>query len=186
MDYTIHTPETASDRAAKLLKGIESGLGFIPNIFAVIAESEPALEGFVMLNEKFARSSFTEEERQIILLATSTENQCIYCVAGHTAFAQRINMSKDVVNAMREYRTLDDERLNALNVLVRALVKGKGQVDQSHVKTFLEAGYTKTHFMELVLGICVKTFSNYVSNALSIPLDEAFQNFTWQRPQKAT
>jgi alkyl hydroperoxide reductase subunit AhpC len=33
--------------------------------------------------------------------------------------------------------------------------------------------------MEVVLGICVKTFSNLVNNIIGIPLDDEFSKHAW-------
>ena len=38
---TIHDTQTASPESAALLAGVESQIGFIPNVFAIIAASTP-------------------------------------------------------------------------------------------------------------------------------------------------
>jgi len=173
-------PRSVEDRVRD-----DNELGFLPNIFALIAESEPALKAFVELNGLFGQSSFSEKEQQIILLAASAENECAYCMAGHTVFARSAHMEEDVIEAMRSNSVVCDQRLNVLNLLVRELIKTGGQVPSKIVEKFLEAGFSRGQFMELVLGICVKTFSNYLSNALEVPLDEEFQRCIWHRPAEA-
>ncbi|MGY8790375.1 MAG: carboxymuconolactone decarboxylase family protein [Pseudomonadales bacterium] len=158
-------------------------MGFIPNVFAAIAESPQALEAFVRLNNSYQESTFTDVERQVILLATSTENRRVYCVAGHTGFAESLGIDKSLIEAMRNFESLTDIRLDALNKLVRALVSRRGQVKEE-LDVFYRAGYNKQHFFELVLGICLKTLSNYVSNALSMPLDVVLQPYAWERPER--
>ncbi len=185
MKFTIHTEQTASENPSELLKAVRSDLGFVPNIFASIAESEPALTAFVQLNGLFGQSTFSPQEQQIILLAASAENECAYCMAGHTVFARSLHMEEKMVEAMRSYNSLDDQRLNALNLLVRELISTGGKVPSKMVDDFLAAGFSKAQFMELVLGICIKTFSNYVSNALDVPLDQEFLACAWQKPAAA-
>ncbi|MDG2175021.1 MAG: carboxymuconolactone decarboxylase family protein [Gammaproteobacteria bacterium] len=180
---TLHTAESAPADSRNNLGKVKNGLGFIPNVFAAIAESPKALDAFVGLNNSYQKSIFTDVERQVILLATSTENRCVYCVAGHTAFAASLGIDESVVEAMRNFQSLTDIRLDAINKLVRALVNSRGQV-KKELDDFFRAGYSQQHFFELVLGVCLKTFSNYVSNALSIPLDEGFQPYAWERPER--
>jgi uncharacterized peroxidase-related enzyme len=181
-NFNIYTIDTAPQESKALLENLQAGMGFVPNIFAVTAESSLALENLVRLNGAFAESHFSAQEQQIILLATSTENECVYCVAGHTAFAKQLDMAPSLVNDMRTKQTLEDPKLNALSTTVRQLVIQRGRINDRVMDDFLAAGYTKAHFLELVLGICVKVFTNYISNALTVPVDEQFEEFAWQRP----
>lgn len=182
--FTPYTTNDAPIGSVEVLQAIEQDIKFIPNVFATIAESSLALNAVVSLSSAFAESSFTAHEQQVILLATSTQNGCVYCVAGHTAFAQKQDMSKDIIDSLRNFASLSDERLNTLNDTVRSLIVSKGQISTATLLHFFDAGYSKRQFFELVIGICLKTFTNYVSNALSIPLDEAFQSCEWERPGK--
>ncbi|KXI30960.1 carboxymuconolactone decarboxylase family protein [Paraglaciecola hydrolytica] len=181
-NFDYHTPETASDVAASILSNIQDNVGFIPNIFALVAESECALQGLVALNSAFNASSFSAQEQQIILLATSTTNECVYCVAGHTAFSQNLDISNKIIKDMRDQQPTEIESFNVLANTVRQLIQGKGRVSSELIKHFFNAGFSKAQFLELVMGICVKTFTNYVSNSLSVELDDAFKPYTWQRP----
>jgi uncharacterized peroxidase-related enzyme len=163
-----------------LLKDVKKKIGFVPNVFATIAESPKALDVFISLNGAFGESSLSPEEQQIVLLATSTENNCVYCVAGHTAFAHQIHMDEKNIEAMRNMNPLECEKLQALNNLVRQMVKHRGFIPDEDIASFLAAGYTREQFFEVVIGVCVKTFSNYVSIGLELPLDDAFSKFSWE------
>lgn len=93
--FTYHTIDTAPGDSKETLASLKSVMGFIPNIFSVVASSSSALSGLVHLTTKFSHSSFTPQEQQVILIATSTENECVYCVAGHSAFAKTLNISAE-------------------------------------------------------------------------------------------
>lgn len=108
-------------------------------------------------------------------------------VAGHTVLAHKQSMSKDIIDSLRNFATLSDELLNTLSDTVRSLIIliiSKGQISPASLLLFFDAGYSKAQLFELVMGICLKTFTNYVSNALSIPLDEAFYDGMWEDPNK--
>ena len=180
--FKIHTPGTVPHQSAEILDRVGANIGFVPNVFATIAESPSALNGIVSLGEAFASSTFSDEEQQIIQLAVSTENECVYCVSGHTAFAQSLDISDAVVSALRAKEPVPDVRLDVLSNTVRSLIQNRGHIAQSEIDTFIDAGYTRAQFLEVVLGISVKTFSNYVSIALNIPLDAQFKKYTWKRP----
>lgn len=178
--FKIYNEKNAKPISNKLLISVEDQIGFIPNVFAVIAESSPALKAFIELNGQFAGSSFDKDCREIIQTATSVENQCTYCVAGHTAFAEMQNISSEIIGAIRNNQPIADSKLEALNQFTRQLVRKKGMVSEKDVQSFLDAGYTHAHVLEVILGICVKTFSNLANNVIGIPLDDEFSNYEWK------
>jgi len=178
--FKIHTAQDTAEPVASILRGTESSLGFVPNLFGVLAESAPALTAFAALNAQFAKSSFSPTEREIIELTVSTENQCGYCVAGHTAFAAMQGVDEGIVQAVREGKPILDQRLEILSRFTRALVRERGMVSKREIERFLDAGYTQQQLLEVILGICVKVFSNLTNNAIGIPLDDAFAPYAWQ------
>lgn len=177
--FNIHNARTASPPSDSLLVIVEDMIGFVPNVFGVIAESSPALQAFVQLNEQFAKSAFDATSREIIQTAASVENQCTYCVAGHSAFADKQNISRDVIEAVRNNQQIADSKLEALNQFTRSLVNTKGMIPETELRRFLAAGYTQAQVLEVILGICVKTFSNLANNVIGIPLDDAFAGYEW-------
>ncbi len=177
--FPIHTTVTANDTSARILRDLQTSIGFIPNVFSVVAESSIALEALVNLSTAFSACSLTSEEQQLIQLIVSTENSCGYCVAGHTAFSDSLAISSDVVEAVRTKQPISNRRFNALNVLVRALIKNKGRIDKNVLNQFFSEGYTQAQFFEVLLGVSIKTISNYTSLALSLPLDDEFQPYAW-------
>ena len=178
--FKIHTEDTASPPADIALGEVKSTLGFIPNVFAVIAESAPALQAFVDLNNHLASSSLSATERELVQITTSVENECRYCVAGHSAFAAMQEVSDEVVEAARSGGPIPDDRLNALHRLTLSLVQRKGSVDPDALDAFFAAGYGPPQLLEVILGICVKVFSNLTNNAIAVPLDEEFTSYTWE------
>ncbi|OQK18569.1 hypothetical protein AU255_12375 [Methyloprofundus sedimenti] len=177
--FKIYNSDNAKYPANNLLADIDNNLGFVPNVFAVIAESAPALKSFIELNEQFAESAFNPTSREIIQIVVSAENQCNYCVAGHTAFAEMQNVSPEIINALRSNQPIADTKLEALNQFTRLLVRNKGMVSDNEVQKFLDVGYTPAHVIEVILGICVKTFSNFANNVIGIPLDDEFAEYAW-------
>jgi len=177
--FTIYNKTNAKPPADQMLSAVETATGFIPNVFAAIAESPPALKAFIELNNQFGESFFDVTSRQIIQLAVSVENECTYCVAGHTAFSKMQNISSELVDAMRNSHPLEDSKLEALNQFTRSLVNSKGPIPAEIIQNFFNAGYTETHVIEVILGICVKTFSNLTNNIIGLELDEPFKPYAW-------
>jgi len=176
---TIHETPTASPESAELLAAVESQVGFIPNVFAVLAESTPALAAFVGLNGAFGESTLSAIEREVVQLAASAENGCSYCVAGHTVFARNQAIDAATIEALRCENDLPDPRLDALARFVRAITQRSGHDCEAELAAVLDAEYTRGQVLEVIVGISVKTLSNLASNVFEIPVDDAFLECAW-------
>jgi uncharacterized peroxidase-related enzyme len=173
--FPIHDIASAPKESAPILGQVSQKLGFVPNLFGVMAEAPALLEAYVALSALFDKSSFTPTERQVILLAVSAENQCLYCVAAHSAIAAMKRVPEPAVSAIRDGRPIDDIRLEALRRFVQTLVQKRGFASDEDVQVFLTAGYTKGNVLEAVLGVGMKTLSNYTNHLAETPVDSAFQ-----------
>ena len=58
--------------------------------------------------------------------------------------------------------------------LYAALVASHGWPTETDTKIFLAAGYGQQQILEVVLGVGLKTLSNYTNHIAETPLDEAF------------
>ena len=56
----------------------------------------------------------------------------------------------------------------------RDLVKNLGQASPAKVKAFLDAGFTESHVLNIILAVSVKVLSNYTNHAFATEVDERF------------
>ena len=169
------TIATAPEASRPMLEKVQKSLGFIPNLMATFANSPTVLEGYLALGAVFDKSSFTPRERQIILLAASVENNCNYCSAVHSQIAKSLlHTPAEIIAAIHNNAPIPDDKLNALVSLVRELVRERGYVKEKTIQAFLAAGYKKDQVMQLLLGVALKTISNYLDHISPTPLDHAF------------
>ncbi len=183
--YKVHTTETASQPAAELLKKAEEKYGFVPNILGVMAEAPPILKAYMTLAGIFGETSFTETERQIVLLSTSLSNECEYCMAAHSAMANMQNVPDEVVSAIRNNDPIEDSKLEALRRLTQEIADTRGNPSEKTVKAFLDAGYEQEQILEIILGVGFKTLSNYTNHIAETPLDDAFKSTEWHAKKAA-
>lgn len=181
-EFRVHDSSSAPDRSQPILADVQKTLGFVPNLYGVLAESPPLLKGYATLSAIFDGGLLTPVERQIVLLTTSFENGCDYCMAAHTAIASMQGVSEKFVAAIREGNPIDDRKLQALNDFVQQVVRRRGWVADDDVQSFLDAGYSRAHVLEVILGVGIKTMSNYANHLAKTPLDAAFEPHTWSAP----
>lgn len=172
--YARLTVATAPEASRPMLEKVQQSLGFIPNLVATFANNPTVLEGYLALGAAFEKGSFTPMERQIILLAASAENNCNYCAAAHSQIAKSLlHTPTEVIAAVHDNTAVPDAKLNALVSLVRELVRERGYAKERTIQKFLAAGYKKEQVMELLVGIALKTISNYLDHISPTPLDHA-------------
>ena len=182
-DFKVHTIESAPEKSKPILEGARKALGFVPNQYAVFAESPAVLEAYTTLWTILDRStSFTATELQVILLTTIFENECDYCMAAHTTISQMQKVPADVIEALRAGKPLADPKLEALRTYTRAVVESQGWVSEETLQKFLDAGYERRHALEVVLGVSFKIMSNFTNHVAETPLDVNFQANAWKRP----
>jgi uncharacterized peroxidase-related enzyme len=170
------TLETAPEQSLESLKAVKGGLGFIPNHFATCANSPSVISGYLALDAAYNQSGFSPVERQVILLAVSLENECGYCTAAHsTILKSMMKVDPAIVNAVRAGEAVPNEKHQALITTVREIVRERGYLSTETRDAFLAAGYTPANLMEILLGVALKTISNYLDHISPAPLDAAFQ-----------
>ena len=120
------------------------------------------------------------------MLAVSEANDCEYCKAAHSTLAKRfVKVDPAVVDAMRRREPLADAKLDALAVFTRKVVEQRGILSDSEVDAFLDAGYTRAQVIEVLLGVGMKTFNNYVDHIAHTPLNDQFKAEAWEPKRKA-
>jgi len=181
MTFTIHDETTAPEGSKELLEKAKSQVGFIPNLHAIMAEAPSMLQGYRAINDLFLKSSLSKEEKTVVWQAVNVEHNCHYCVPAHTAVAKGMKIDDALSEALRNEAPLGDPKLEALRTFTLAMVRNRGDVDEAGVKTFLDAGFTKRHILEVILGIAQKTMSNYTNHLADTPLDAAFAPLAWEK-----
>ncbi len=180
-DYCLYDEQTAPEGAQETLQQAKHMYGFIPNLLAVMAESPELAKGYAAVSQLFDQTSFSNTEKQVLLLAVSYENECDYCIAAHSTVAEMTHVPPPIVTALREGRPLPVEKLQALRHFVSTVVRSRGWPTSGVVQAFLDAGYTRGHVFEVILGVGLKTLSNYTDHIAQVPLDTAFQPKQWKK-----
>lgn len=175
--------ETDNPRAATLLATIQANLGFIPNMYAAMANAPELLETYLLGDERFRQgSSFSPIEQEIILLSISYINGCSYCMTAHSTLADSCHIPAEVTDAIRAGARIPDDKLQILVTLTQALVIDRGWVGTEDAQAFFKAGYTEKHILDIILAIGIKTLSNYTNHLFKPSLDAPFQGRFWQKP----
>lgn len=180
MQFPIHSQETAPEASRATLEATAKKYGFIPNLFGVLAESPTAVQAYAAINRALEQSALSPVEQQVVALTVSATNDCAYCMGAHSAVAQMVRISEDVLAALRDQRPLSDGKLNVLRTLVLSILDHRGWVPDEDLENFVAAGYTQRHLLDVLTIVSLKTLSNYVNHIAHTPLDPQFASQAWK------
>ena len=183
-NFTQHTAETAPAESAELLTNAQKAMGFVPNLYSVLAESPSALKAYKAIGDLFGATNLTKVEQNVVWLTINFENNCHYCVPAHTMIAKNAGVSDADIEALREGTPLTDPKLEALRRFTAKMTRQRGDLSDSDTQTFLAAGYTTEHILAIIVGQAHKVISNYSNHFANTPVDTAFQQFAWTHPEK--
>ncbi|PCI61172.1 MAG: carboxymuconolactone decarboxylase [Gammaproteobacteria bacterium] len=163
-NFTFYTPENSSGAAQKILTKVESKYGFVPNLFAYMAEAPYLIEAYAMLNELLAKTDLSTPHQQVALLAVSHYNNCEFCQVAHRAFGKVNKANAQTLTAIVENLVIEDASDKALVDMVVAMTDQRGVVSDEQISSFLVAGFSRRNIYDLVLIISIKTLSNYANH----------------------
>jgi uncharacterized peroxidase-related enzyme len=169
-------PARAEGVQKQILDKAKAQVGFIPNMYANMANAPAVLDTYLHGYGLFrSESGFTAPEQEVVFLAASQANGCDYCVAAHSMIADKVSkVPAETLEAIRARRPIPDARLAALYRLASEMVKTHGRPSASAVQAFLNAGFDEKKLLYIVLALAVKTLSNFSNHAFATEVDERF------------
>lgn len=183
--FKSYTSENAPDSSKPLIEESIKTYGFLPNLHAVLAESPAAYEAYARTFEIFEkRSSLSPLEQQVVFMTANYENNCHYCVPGHTMLMTMQNMPQDIIEGLRKGTVLSDKKLEALRTYTRQLIEKRGHLDTQEIEELLNAGFTRQQALDVLVGLSSKLISNFTNAIAQTEVDEPVKAFAWTHPSE--
>ncbi len=167
--FGVPTRDEVSEENKSFFDKLQSGLGFIPNLYATLAHSETALGDYLRLQGR--KTSLSFKEKEIINLAVSQVNDCKYCLAAHTLLAQKAGFTEMQTIAIRRGDFPEDSKLDALVRFSRSVAENRGHISEEDRASIFDAGYTEGNVVDIIVLIGDKVITNYLHNVTEVPVD---------------
>lgn len=167
--FNVPKREEVSNNNQAIFDNLEKAVGFVPNLYATYAHSENALGNYLTFSN--AKTSLKSKEKEVVNLAVSQVNNCLYCLSAHTAIAKMNGFSDDEILELRAGEASFDNKLDALARLARNITENRGSTDVAVLDNFFAAGWTKENLIDTIVLVGDKTISNYINNTTEIPID---------------
>lgn len=85
--YPIPDLASLPDDVRERILGVQEKAGFVPNVFLTLAHRPAEFRAFFAYHDALMEKDegLTKAEREMIVVATSGANECLYCVVAHGA-----------------------------------------------------------------------------------------------------
>jgi uncharacterized peroxidase-related enzyme len=167
--FAIPKKEEVSQSNKKIFKQLEKTVGFIPNIYAVMAYSPTALDTFLKFEN--AATLLSKKEVELIKLVVSQVNGFQYCLNAHMLIGKLNGFTEEEMLEIRSGSASFNHKYDILAVITKEIAVNKGNAAEATIADFLKAGYTKGLLIELAQVVAGMEITNYLRKLLQVPID---------------
>lgn len=164
------TQDQATENVAHLLHAVKAKRGMVPNMFATLARSPAALEGYLAFSESLSKGRLSARQREVIALVVAQKNQCGYCLAAHSAISKRIGMDDAAILLARAGKSTDPVEQGLANLSIDLIETG-GDLSDAGMKALHEAGVDDEMLLEAVANVAINLFTNYSNRLAQTDID---------------
>ena len=178
------------DMRTRILE-VQDKAGFVPNVFLTLAHRPAEWRAFMAYHDALLlkeTGTLTKGEREMIIVATSAANQCLYCVVAHGAIL-RIYEKKPLVadQVAVNHRKADiTPRQRAMLSFAMKVCNASDSVGEDDFAQLREHGFSDEDAWDIAGITALFGLSNRMANVTSMrPNDEFYLMGRLPRPAKA-
>jgi uncharacterized peroxidase-related enzyme len=166
------------DIRARMLE-VQEKAGFIPNVFLTLAHRPDEFRAFFAYHDALMLrdSGLTKAEREMIVVATSGANDCLYCIVAHGAILRVYAKNPRVADQVAaNYRKADiTERQKAmLEFALKIALRSSEVVEEDYAKLRTH-GFSDEDIWDIGAITAFFALSNRMANLISMrPNDEFY------------
>lgn len=167
--FKIPTASEVNEQNQAIFNKLESNLGFVPNLYAFLANHDNALGALLSAGDR--KLTISKKEAEVVNLVVSEYNYCKYCLSAHTAIAGMNGFTPDQILEIRDASITFDDKLAVLATFTKAVVSNKGKVSDASKREFFDAGYSVQNLIDVVFTISEITTTNLIHNLTDFEID---------------
>ena len=166
------------DDIRNVIVAAQEKAGFVPNVFMALAARPAEFRAFVAYHDALMEkeANLTKAEREMIVVATSSLNQCQYCVVAHGAIlrirAKNPLISDQIVANFRKADITPRQRA-MLNFAIK-VAQNANQVDHQDFNQLYEHGFSQDDILDITSITGLFGFSNRLANVMSLRPNNEF------------
>jgi uncharacterized peroxidase-related enzyme len=170
-----HLPE---DIRARILE-VQAKAGFVPNVFLALAHRPAEWRAFVAYHDALMLKeggNLSKGDREMIVVATSAANECLYCVVAHGAIL-RVYEKKPLVadQVAINWRKADiTPRQRAMLAFALKVCQHSHEVNEADFAALREHGFDDEDAWDIAAITAFFGMSNRLANATGMKPNDEF------------
>ncbi len=178
------------DLRARILE-VQEKAGFVPNVFLALAHRPAEWRAFMAYHDALLlkdSGSLSKGEREMIIVATSAANQCLYCVVAHGAIL-RIYEKKPLLAEQVAVNYLKADitpRQRAMLDFAMKVCNASHSIEESDFEALRAQGFSDEDAWDIAAITAFFGLSNRMANLTGMrPNDEFYLMGRQPRPAKS-
>ena len=158
---------------------VQEKSGFVPNVFLALANRPDEFRAFFAYHDALMEKEggLSKGEREMIVVATSAHNQCIYCVVAHGAILRIREKNPQLADQIASnYRKADiTPRQKAMLDFALKVSKSSHEISNADIDDMRELGFSNDDIWDIGAISALFALSNRMANLTSMrPNDEFY------------
>ena len=167
-------PDDIRDR----IESVAERSGFVPNVFVTLAARPEEFRAFFAMHDTLMDKSegLSKAERELIVVATSARNDCLYCVVAHGAIL-RIRSKRPLLAdqvAINPFKADLSERERDIVEFALQVADDSRSVTDERIDEMRSKGFTDDEIWDIGSITAFFALSNRLANFAGIPPNDEF------------
>ena len=177
--FPVPELNTLPEDIRETILDVQEKSGFVPNVFLALANRPDEFRAFFAYHEALMEIEvgLTKGEREMIVVATSAHNQCIYCVVAHGAILRIREKNPQLADQIAtNYRKADiTPRQKAMLDFALKVSKSSHEINNADIDDMRELGFSNDDIWDIGAISALFALSNRMANLTSMrPNDEFY------------
>ena len=161
------------------IEAVAQKIGFVPNVFIGLAHRPAEFRAFVAYHDTLMDKSngLSKAEREMIVVATSATNQCLYCVISHGAIL-RIRTKNPLIAdqlAVNPYKADLTDRERSIVMFALSVANDSASITDEDLDDLRKAGFSDEEIWDIGSIASFFAMSNRLANFSGmLPNDEFY------------
>jgi len=169
---------TLPDDLKKKILDIQDKSGFIPNVFLALAHRPEEFRAFFSYHDALMNkeSGISKGEREMIVVATSALNECLYCVVAHGAILRIREKNSLIADQLAtNYKKADiTDRQRAMLDFAVKVSRHANTISDEDIQALAQHGFSDQDVWDIGSIAAFFALSNRLANMANIRPNEEF------------
>ena len=176
--FHVPTLDEMPDDIRELIESVSEKSGFVPNVFVALAARPEEFRAFFTLHDTLMDKSegLSKAERELIVVATSAVNECMYCVIAHGAILRirsKNPLIADQVAINPAKATLSQRERDIVNFALH-VATDSATVTDAEIDDMRDKGFTDDEIWDIGAITAFFALSNRLANFAGISPNAEF------------